>query len=110
MKKETEENIEQLQLIEQNLQTILAQKQNFQTQILETENALEELKKSKDNIYKIIGSIMVLSEKNDVEIYLNSKKEVIELRIKNLEKQESKLKEKANEIQQVVLKELKKEG
>lgn len=107
MKKETEEKIEQIQLIEQNLQNILAQKQNFQAQLLEIENALEELTKNHDRVYKIIGSIMVLSEKSDVEKYLNSKKEIIDLRIKNLDKQENKLKEKVNEFQQEILKELK---
>ena len=107
MNKETEQKIEQIQLIEQNLQNILGQKQNFQSQLLEVENALEELKKSKDKVYRIVGSIMVLSEKQDVEKYLNSKKEIVELRIKNLEKQEDKLKEKVNEFQQEILKELK---
>jgi|SRR3989344_374353 len=107
MNKETEQKIEQIQLIEQNLQNILGQKQNFQSQLLEVENALEEIKKSKDKVYRIVGSIMVLSEKQDVEKYLNSKKEIVELRIKNLEKQEDKLKEKVNEFQQEILKELK---
>ena len=94
-------------MIEQNLQNILGQKQNFQSQLLKVENALEEIKKSKDKVYRIVGSIMVLSEKQDVEKYLNSKKEIVELRIKNLEKQEDKLKEKVNEFQQEILKELK---
>ena len=107
MKEQTEQKIEQIQLIEQNLQSILGQKQNFQAQLLEIENALEELKKSKDKIYRIVGSIMVLSDKNDVEKYLNSRMEILELRIKNLEKQEDKLKEKVNSFQQEVLKELK---
>ena len=108
MKQETEEQIEQLHLIEQNIQNISLQKQNFQAQLLEIENSLEELKKSKEKVYKIVGSIMVLSDKNDVEKYLNSKKEIIDLRIKNLEKQEDKFKEKINQIQQEVLKDLKK--
>ncbi len=107
MEKITEEKIENLHLIEQNLQNLSAQKQNLQAQLLEIENSLEEIKKSKGKVYKIVGSIMVLSEKDDVEKYLNSKKEIIELRIKNIEKQESKFKEKLNEIQQEVLKELK---
>ena len=111
MNKETEQKIEQLHLFEQNLQSISVQKQNFQTQLIEVENALEELSKSKDKVYRIVGSIMVLSEKKDVERYLNSKKEIFDLRIKNLEKQENKFKEKVNEVQQEVLKELKnKEG
>jgi prefoldin beta subunit len=111
MKKETEQKIEQLHLFEQNLQGLSVQRQNFQAQLMEIENSLEELTKSKDKVYKIVGSIMVLSEKGDVETYLNSKKEIFDLRIKNLEKQESKFKEKVNEVQQEVLKELKnKEG
>ena len=108
MKQETEEKIEQLHLIEQNVQNISMQKQNFQAQLLEIENSLEELNKSKDKVYKIVGSIMVLSDKNDVEKHLNSKKEIIDLRIKNLDKQEDKFKEKINQIQQEVLKDLKK--
>ena len=107
MNKDAEQKIEQLQLIEQNIQTISAKKQNFQTHLLEIENALEELTKTKNKVYKIVGSIMVLSEKDDVEKYLNSKKEILDLRIKNLEKQEKKFKDKLNEIQQEVLKELK---
>ncbi len=111
MNKDTEQKLEQLHLFEQNLQSLSAQKQSFQGQLLEIENALEELTKNKDKVYKIVGSIMVLSEKKDVERYLNSKKEILELRIKNLEKQENKFKEKLNEVQQEVLKELKnKEG
>ena len=111
MKEDTEQKIEQLNLFDQNLQNLLAQKQNFHAQLLEIENALEELSKSKDKVYKIVGSIMVLSEKKDIEKDLNSKKEIIELRIKNLDKQESKFKERVNEVQQEVLKELKnKEG
>lgn len=107
MKKETEQKIEQLQILEQNLQNISAQRQSFQAQVLEIENALEELKKSKDKVYKIVGSIMVLSDKNDLEKYLNSKKDLFDLRIKNIEKQESRFKEKATQVQQEVLKELK---
>jgi prefoldin beta subunit len=111
MKEETEQKIEQLNLFEQNLQNLLAQKQNFHAQLLEIENALEELSKSKDKVYKIVGSIMVLSERNLIENDLKSKKEIFELRIKNLEKQENKFKEKVNEVQQEVMKELKnKEG
>ncbi|MBI2671336.1 prefoldin subunit beta [Candidatus Woesearchaeota archaeon] len=108
---ETEEKIGQLQLLEQNLQNISAQKQNFQAQLLEIENAMEELGKSKGKIYKIIGSVMIASEKKDLEKDLNSKKEIIELRVKSFEKQENKLREKFTETQEEVLKELKnKEG
>ena len=105
--KETEEKITQLQMLEQNLQSFLMQKQNFQTQLSEIKNALEELEKSKVS-YKIVGNVMVLSEKDELKKDLESKKEIIELRIKTLEKQEEKIKEKATKMQEEVMSEMNK--
>ena len=106
--KETEQKIAQLQLLEQNLQNFLIQKQAFQTKLIELENALKELEKTKNTVYKIVGTIMVASKKEDLKKDLKSQKEIIELRIKNLEKQEEKIKEKAKETQTEVMKEIKK--
>lgn len=108
MNKETEEKIGQLQLIEQNLRGLVVQKQTFQSQLLEIENALEELKNAKGTTYKIVGTIMIASEKDSLNKDLGSKKEMLELRIKNLEGQEKKLREKTEGIQQEVMKKLKK--
>ena len=74
--KETEQKIQQLQLIEQSMQQFLMQKQSFQTQLVETESALKELKNS-EKAYKIIGNIMVSSKKADLEKDLKSKKETL---------------------------------
>ena len=103
--KETEKKISQLQMLEQGMQSLLMQKQQFQLQQVEIESALKELE-NVDEAYKIIGNIMVLSKKSDLEKDLASKKEVIELRIKNMEKQESQLREKASKLQSEVLKEM----
>lgn len=104
IEKEREEKISELQMIEQNLQQLLAQKQSIQIQQIETENALEELKKqSSSEVYKIIGQIMVSSDKKEIEKDLNSKEEIFNLKIKNIEKQESKLRERAKEIQKEIL-------
>ncbi len=104
IEKEREEKISELQMIEQNLQQLLAQKQSIQIQQIETENALEELKKqSSSEVYKIIGQIMVGSNKKEIEKDLNSKEEIFNLKIKNIEKQESKLRERAKEIQKEIL-------
>ena len=105
--KETQESIGQLQLIEQQVQTMAMQKQQFQTQLFEVENALKELKTSK-TAYKIVGNIMVLSEKEKLEKELEQKKEIIDLRIANLDKEEKKLKEKAKKLQEELLSTLKK--
>ncbi len=106
--KETQDKISQLQLIEQNVQNFLLQKQTFQNKLFEIENAISELDSAKEPIYRIVGSIMVSSNKVEVKKDLESKREILNIRIKNLEKQEDKLKEKANEIQSEVMKELKK--
>ena len=106
MDKETEQKISQLQLIEQNMQNILMQKQQFQTQLIEIESALKELGKS-ENAYKIIGNIMVSTEKAELEKDLNEKKETLSLRIQTLEKQEKDIKEKAGSIQKEVMAQLK---
>ena len=106
--KEAEQKIFQLQMLEQNIQTLSIQRQNFQAQLLELNNAFGELKKTEDKVYKVIGGIMVLSKKADIEKELKSKKEMLELRVKSLESQEKKFKTKAEEIQKDVLKKLKK--
>lgn len=107
MDKETQEQVQQLQLLEQNLHNYLLQKQTLQAQLIEINNALSEIAKSK-KMYKIVGSIMVESTKDDLEKDLNEKKNITELRIKTLEKQESQLKEKAQKIQSEVIKNIKK--
>lgn len=106
--KETERSIAELQLLEQNLQNFLGQKQNFQLQLVEVENAIKELEKTKETAFKIIGQLMISSDKKELLEDLSSKKEVIGLRIKSIEKQENILKEKAENLQKEIMKEMKK--
>jgi len=99
---ETKKKISQLQQYEQNIQALLSQKQQFQQKLMEISSALEELDKSK-TAYKIIGNIMVMREKKDLVEDLTSKKEIVEIRIKNLEKQESQIREKAKVLQNEIV-------
>jgi len=103
MNPETEEKIRQLQLFEQNMHSILVQKQTFQSQALEIENALKELSNAKDKVYKIVGTIMIDSTKENLEKDLNERKEVLDLRLSSLKKQEDGLKEKAEKLQKEVM-------
>lgn len=100
--KETEEKIQQLQIIEQNLQNFLLQKQQYQAQLTEIDSALSELKGEK-TAYRIIGNIMVESKRENIEKDLKEKKKAFELRIKTLEKHEERIKEKAKILQTEVL-------
>jgi len=106
MNKETEEKIGKMQLLEQNMQNMMMQKQQFQSQLIEVTSAMEELDKT-DKAYKIIGNIMVLSKKESLKTDLEQKKEMVDLRIKAIEKQEADLKDKAKDIQKEVLNEMK---
>ncbi len=107
-RRETEEKIGQLQLMEQNLQNFIMQKQNFQTQLFEVENALKELEKSDDKVYKIVGTVMIASKKEDLIKELEEKKSVLDLRIKTLEKQEQNIKERVTKTQEEIMSKLKK--
>lgn len=100
--KDAQEALSRLQLLEQNLQNVLVQKQQFQTQLYELESALKELHGNQP-AYKIIGNIMVATKKEDLEKELQQKKELIDLRLQNLEKQEKQFKDKTKQLQEEVL-------
>ena len=105
VQKETEEKIAQLQLLEQNLQNTLMQKQHFQSDLMEAENALNEIDTAEE-VYKIVGNIMISKKKEDLKKELDSKKEITNIRIKNLEREESKVREKASALQKEVIGEI----
>ena len=102
---EAQETIKQLQSIEQNMQNIMMQKQAFQAQLIEVESALSELEKAK-TAYKIVGNIMVSADREELKKDLTEKKEMAEVRINTLEKQEDKMREQASKLQNDVLEKL----
>jgi len=107
MDKETEQKIQQLGLLEQNMQNSTVQKQSFQVQLTEVESALKEIANS-DETFKIVSNIMIKSDPKQLKKELDERKEMLELRIDSLEKQESKFKEKAASLQKEVLEKIEK--
>ena len=107
MEKETEQKISQLQLSEQSLQNLLIQKQQFQLQLAEIDSASKELETTEE-AYKIVGNILASAKKEDLKKDLDEKKDMIQLRIKNIEKQEGQIKEKSSALQEEILKKMKK--
>ena len=103
---DSEQKINQLQILEQSLQNITLQKQQFQAQLLEFDAALEEIEKSED-VYKVVGNIMVLVKKDKIKEELENKKEISGLRVKNIEKQENSIREKAKKLQEEVMQNMK---
>ena len=99
-------SVNKLQLLQQNVQQLTMQKQQFQEQLTELDSALLELGNT-DKAYRIIGKIMISTPSKTLAQDLQEKREIVEVRIKNIEKQEEKLKQNMEEAQQEVLKELK---
>ncbi len=97
-KAETGRKIQELQFLEQNAQNLLLQKQTFQVELNELQNALAELSRSSNEVYKILGGIMVRSAKDVLIKELTEKKKVLELRIQAIEKQEKIIDDKSRKI------------
>ena len=102
MSKEAQESVQRLQMIEQNMQSLNSQKQQFQAQLFEIEGALKEISTS-PVVYKIVGGIMVGTDKAELQKELEGKKELLDLRVQTLDKQETQLKDKAKKLQENVL-------
>jgi prefoldin beta subunit len=83
-----EQKIQEMQILEQRLQNTILQKQAFQMELAETNSALDEMEKAGDEVFKIIGQLMIKSEKSKIKEELLSKQKILELRISSLEKQE----------------------
>jgi prefoldin beta subunit len=105
---ETKKKISKLQMLEQKLQSMAMQKQMFQTQSMESENALKEIDSSNDT-YKVIGNVMISVDKTKLKEELLSKKEMGNIKVDNLEKEEKKLREEATELQKEVMESMKNE-
>ena len=68
-------------------------------------NALKEAQASKeDEVFQIVGTIMLKKPNKEVIDSLNEKKELIELRLKSIDKQLKNNEEKAREIQESLAK------
>lgn len=99
---EDNKKIQEMQILEQSLQNILLQKQAFQMELSETETALKEIESSDDEVYKIIGQLMIKTKKETINSDLNEKKKILSIRLKNLDKQENSLNEQIEKIRDEV--------
>jgi len=101
----TKENqVQEINILEQNLQQLLLQKQAFNMELSETETALEEIKNSGEEIFKIVGQLMIKSEKNKIEEELLQKIKLLQLRCNSLDKQEKIFSEKIESLRKNILK------
>ena len=102
------EKVQQIQILQQNLQQLGMQKQQVQSQLIESESAIKELE-STSQAYKIVGKIMIASNKEDLIKDLEEKKETNNVRLKTFVEQENTLKQNIESLQQEIVSEMKKD-
>lgn len=99
-----QQQISMLQQVQQQLQTIVQQKMSFEMSVKEAKKANEELENLKDDaeVFVSIGAVMMQKDKASVKTELEEKIETLELRIKSLQKQETALQGKFEQLQQQI--------
>ncbi len=90
----------EIQLLEHNMQQLLMQRQSMQFELNELTNALNELSKTKDDVYRVMGNIMMHANKTDLQKELDERKKSLEIHMQAIERQEKLLEGKRTQIQQ----------
>lgn len=101
-----QKQLNEFQDVQRQLQMVAAQRQQMILQLEEVKMAEEELAKSDKGIYRTMGPLMIESTKADATADLKEKKELFDMRITILEKQEAKLKPRFTELREILEKAL----
>jgi prefoldin beta subunit len=106
------QQILRLQQLQQTLEIVMSERQRLEAELVEINNAIEELNKTTEesNIYKLVGRIMIKSNKETLKNELMEKKEIMETRAKVLEKQEERTRAQLTNLQKDLQKALSEAG
>ena len=102
MDSQLQEKIEVLRGLEMQLENMLMQRQTVQIELNESLNALEEVKNTKDDVFKILSGLMIRVDKEKAVKELEEKKKIAEMKVNSIEKQEKLLSEKADKLRKEI--------
>ncbi len=96
------EQIARFQQLQETLQAITVQKQQLELELMGVDRALAELQKLADDatVYRSVGSLLLKSSRQALLTELSERKELLNMRISVLGKQEERARERAKEAQQ----------
>jgi prefoldin beta subunit len=96
-----QERLLRLNQLQQTLQSIVAQKQQVELELTEVEQSSTELQKLTDDavIYKATGSLMIKTERPKMMTELSERKELLNMRVQALTKQEERYRSQVKEVQ-----------
>ncbi len=99
---ELQKQLGEFQQLQQQMQMIMSQKQQLMMQSEEINLAEGELAKSEKGIYRAIGPLLIETTRADATSDLKEKKELFDMRVTVLSKQEDKIKPKLEELRAVL--------
>lgn len=99
----SQEKLQEMQFLEQNLQSLMMQKQAFQMELSETKAALKELDNSGDDVFKLVGQLMLKTDKKKMKEELITKEKLLEKRTDTLQTQEVPLMKKLDDLRKELM-------
>lgn len=102
MPPQIQNQLAQLQQLQQQAQAMLSQKSQIEALIRETDAAVKELEKSPDDavVYKSVGELLFKADKPKLLEELKEKKDMMDLRLKTMSKQEERIQSRFTQLQE----------
>ena len=104
---ETQQKIQELQMLEQSFQQLLMQKNAFSMEKNETDYIVKEVGKTTGEVSRIVGGqVVIKSSKEEVLEDMKNKQKLINTRLESIEKQEKEFSENIEKLREEVMKEI----
>ncbi len=97
-------DLDRLRQLEDQLQAVLLRKQQYESELRSVDKALNELNKlpQDSKVYKVVGTFLLSTTRDEAIQDLNQKKELLDLHIQSLVKQENMLRKQISELESKV--------
>jgi prefoldin beta subunit len=104
---ETQQQIQELQMMEQQFQQLLMQKNAFSMEANDTDLIIREVEKTEDEVFRIVGNqVVIKSSKEKILEDMQKKKELIDKRMEAIDLQEKEFSEKMESTREIVMKKI----
>lgn len=99
---QVQNQLAQLQQLQQQAQALLGQKNQIEGLMRETDAAVKELEKSPEDavVYKSVGELLFKADKPKLLEDLKEKKDMMDLRLKTMSKQEERIQSRFTQLQE----------
>ncbi|MEM1687966.1 MAG: prefoldin subunit beta [Nanopusillaceae archaeon] len=93
--------LEEFETVRQTYLALLYQKQKLEEDLIELENAVKELENLKEGetVFKLVGNVLIKKDKEKLLEELKEKKDILNIRLQSIDKQENQLREKLTILQ-----------